>query len=71
MGTWLLPNPLQVNNVDRTINQEGSITRYCNLWLKQGNKTVKLGFYIANLGHNHLILVMNSTGVDILTYQKR
>ena len=32
LGTWNLPHSLQVNNVDGTINQAGSITRYCNLW---------------------------------------
>jgi hypothetical protein len=51
-GTRNLPQALQVNNVDGTINQAGSITQYCNLWIKQGDKTVKLGLYIANLGRD-------------------
>jgi hypothetical protein len=33
LGTRTLPHPLQVNNVDGTINSEGSITQYCNLWI--------------------------------------
>jgi hypothetical protein len=33
LGTWFLPHPLQVNNIDRTINSEGNITQYCNLWI--------------------------------------
>jgi hypothetical protein len=49
LGTRSLPHPLQVNNIDGTINSEGSITQYCNLWIRQGTKTVKLGFYITNL----------------------
>jgi hypothetical protein len=56
LGTQTLPHPLQVNNVDGTINSEGSITQFCNLWIRQGTKDVKLGFYIANLGSNRIIL---------------
>jgi hypothetical protein len=50
LGTHSLPHPLQVNNVDSSINSKGSITQYCNLWIRHGDKTVKLGFYVANLG---------------------
>jgi hypothetical protein len=42
--------------VDGTINKEGSITEYCNLWVQQGEQTIKMGFYIANLGRDHIIL---------------
>jgi hypothetical protein len=35
---------------------KGSITQYCNLWIRQGTKVVKLGFYVANLGSNCIIL---------------
>jgi hypothetical protein len=56
LGTHSLPCPLQVNNIDRTTNREGNITKFCNLWICQGNKVVKLGFYIANLGSDQIIL---------------
>ena len=56
IGTRILPQPCEVRNIDRTHNQAGSITRYCNLWIHQGPKTIKMGFYVANLGHNQLIL---------------
>jgi hypothetical protein len=56
LGTRSLPHPLQVNNVDSSLNQEGSITQYCNLWIHQGDKVIKLGFYIANLGSDCIIL---------------
>jgi hypothetical protein len=56
LGTRPLPHPLQVNNVDGSLNQGGSITQYCNLWICQGSKEVKLGFYVANLGSNCIIL---------------
>jgi hypothetical protein len=29
---------------------------FCNLWIRQGDKVVKLGFYIANLGSDWIIL---------------
>lgn len=50
LGMRTLPQKLQVNNVDSTLNQEGNITQYCNLWLSQGETAVRMGFYIANLG---------------------
>jgi hypothetical protein len=56
LGTRTLPQTLQVTNVDGTINQAGSITQYCNLWISQGDKTVKLGFYVANLGRDRIVL---------------
>ena len=56
LGTRLLTQPRVVHNVDGTINQAGTITRYCNLWIQQGEKTSKLGFFVANLGHDRIIL---------------
>jgi hypothetical protein len=55
LGTRSLPHPLQVNNVDGSLNQEGSITQYCNLWIRQKDKVEKLGFYVANLGSDRII----------------
>ena len=56
LRTKVLPQKLQVNNVDGTLNQEGDITQYCNLWISRGSEAVKMGFYIANLGKDQLIL---------------
>ena len=56
MGTNPLKQPLIVHNVDGTINQGGSITHYCNLWVRKGTHIEKLGFYMANLGRDRLIL---------------
>ena len=50
MGTNQLKQPLIVHNVDRTVNQGGTITHYCNLWVRRGTQVEKLGFYVANLG---------------------
>jgi hypothetical protein len=55
LGTRSLPHPLQVNNVDSSLNQEGSITQYCNLWIRQKDRVEKLGFYVANLGSDRII----------------
>ena len=50
MGTRDLRTPLTVNNVDGTVNKGGTITQYCNLWVRIGPQVAKLGFYVANLG---------------------
>ena len=56
LRTKNLQQPLRVNNVDRTENQAGRITEFCNLWLRQGDRTSKQGFYVANLGQDQIIL---------------
>ena len=56
MGTKPLRQPLIVKNVDGTINRGGTITHYCNLWVRKGPHTEKMGFYVANLGRDRLIL---------------
>jgi hypothetical protein len=56
MGTQLLPQPLIVRNVDGTINRDGTITWYCNLWVRRGQQEERLGFYVANLGRDRIIL---------------
>ena len=50
MGTNLLKQPLLVHNVD------GTITHYCNLWVRRSKQVEKLGFYMANLGRDRIIL---------------
>ena len=56
IGIKELHTPLTVNNVDGTVNHNGTITHFCNLWAQQDSKTEKLGFYVANLGHDRIIL---------------
>ena len=56
VGIKELRTPLTVNNVDGTVNRDGTITHFCNLWARQGPRTEKLGFYVANLGRNRIIL---------------
>ena len=55
MGTWELC-ALTIRNVDGMNNQGGTITHYCNLWIRQGPRAKKLGFYVANLGRDRVIL---------------
>ena len=52
MGTNPLKQPLLVRNVDGTINRDGTITHYCNLWIRRGKQVEKQGFYVANLGRD-------------------
>ena len=56
MGTRELRTPLNVHNVDGTNNQGGTITQFCNLWIRRGTHVEKLGFYVANLGRDRIIL---------------
>ena len=56
MGTNPLKQPLIVHNVDGTINQGCTITHYCNIWVWRGMHVKKLGFYVANLGQDRLIM---------------
>ena len=56
LGTQILTHPRVVHNIDGTINQAGTITRYCNLSIRQGERTSKLGFFVASLGHDRIIL---------------
>ena len=56
MGINPLKQPLIVHNVNGTVNKGGTISHYCNLWVRQGKHVEKLGFYVANLGRDRLIL---------------
>ena len=56
IGTKTLPQPLRVNNVDGTENRAGRITHFCNLWVGRETHVHKLGFYVANLGRDRIIL---------------
>ena len=56
MGINPLKQPLTVHNVDGTVNKGGTISHYCNLWVRRGKHIEKLGFYVANLGRDRLIL---------------
>ena len=54
--TQVEPNVPLEHNIDGTINQGGTISQYCNLWVRRGKHVEKLGFYVANLGRDRLIL---------------
>ncbi len=41
MGTCLLQHPRIVQNVDGMENQAGTITKYCNLYIKKGPEKKK------------------------------
>ena len=52
LGTQTLVQPLSIHNVDRTMNREGQITQYCDLWIRQGKQNTKLRFYVTSLGRD-------------------
>ena len=56
ISTKELPQPLQVNSIDSLENQAGRVTLFCNLWVWWGLNIQKMGFYIANLGWDQIIL---------------
>jgi hypothetical protein len=56
MGTRDLPQPCTVTNVDRSENHTGTIRQYANLWVKKGIQTIKLCFFITNIGRDRIIL---------------
>ena len=56
MGTNPLQQPLLVHNMDSTVNRDSTITHYCNLWVRRSKQVEKLGFYVANLGRDCIIL---------------
>ena len=56
MGTNPLKQPLIVHNMDGTVNHDRTITHYCNLWVRCSKQVEKLGFYVANLGQDQMIL---------------
>ena len=42
LGIRTLTQPLSIHNVDGTMNQEGQITQYCDLWVRQDKQNTKL-----------------------------
>ena len=56
LGMQVLPEPLGIHNVDGTLNSEGQVTQYTDLWVQQGKQVTNLQFYVTNLGHDQLIL---------------
>jgi hypothetical protein len=56
MGTRNLPQSHIVTNVDGSENRAGTIRQYANLWVKRGTQTIKLCFFIANIGRDRIIL---------------
>ena len=52
LGTRSLPTPLNIHNVDGTLNREGQIKQYSDLWLHRGKRAAKLRFYVTNLGRD-------------------
>ena len=42
--------------MDRTVNQHGNISKYCDLLISKGNTKCQQHFYVTNLGRDRLLL---------------
>jgi predicted aspartyl protease len=53
-----LGKPIDIRNVDGTVNKKGKVTHVADLVLRFRRKTHMQTFYIADLGNDHMILGM-------------
>ena len=58
LGTkaFALPKPVTIYNLDGTENEQGMISQYSWLKIRQGNKECAMRFFIAKMKKDHLIL---------------
>ena len=56
LGTKDLPHKHICYNVDGTVNQHGSISKYCDLLISKGNTKQQQRFYVTNLGRDCFLL---------------
>ena len=56
LWTRALTQSLSIHNVNGTMNQEGQITQYCDLWVRKDEQNTKLRFYVTSLGKDQMIL---------------
>ncbi len=56
MERRILDEPLEVYNVDGTLNKKGTITHYTRILLSLGGRSTWEIFYITNLGYQRIIL---------------
>ena len=52
----ILDEPLEVYNVDGTLNRKGTITHYTRILISLGGRSTWEKFYITNLGYQRIIL---------------
>jgi hypothetical protein len=51
-----LPHPRIINNIDGTLNQAGSVTHKCPLYVKFGADNRLVDFFVTSLGQDHIVL---------------
>jgi hypothetical protein len=56
LGVRKLDQPKRIQNIDRTPNQAGELTDFCNLQLVLGGQEKIRQFYVTNLGKDRIIL---------------
>jgi Retroviral aspartyl protease len=53
---FALPKPITIYNLDGMENEQGMISQYCWLKIRQGNKECAMRFFITKMKKDHLIL---------------
>jgi hypothetical protein len=56
LGTWKIPMPRKVLNIDGTQNQAGLIEWSVHLHLRRGEQQIRTQFFVTNLGKDYIIL---------------
>ena len=56
IGSFKLPKPITIYNVDGTENKHGKITRYCWLKVRRGDKEHRMRFFLTGIEKDHFIL---------------
>ena len=55
LGTTPVKPPRLVQNVDGSLNKDGTITETCQLWIKRGEKEIAFQFFVTSLGEDRMI----------------
>jgi len=55
LGMTPVTPPRLIQNVDGSLNKDGTITETCKLWIKRGNKEMAFQFFITSLGEDRMI----------------
>ena len=56
IGSFKLPKPITIYNVDGMENKQGKIIQYCWLKVRQGNKEHWMRFFLTGIGKDRFIL---------------
>jgi len=55
LGTTPVKPPRLVQNVDRSLNKDGTISETCQLWIERGDKEIASQFFVTSLREDRMI----------------